>query len=111
MMGSLYGRYDSMWFFWELLNLGSKLLLTSSIFLFSDESSVNALRQVRLSTFGEAVPEELQTEAVEQHRIVGLLLEQCLEGCVGIVGHGCWRRWGGWTAGAVHWTSNVSVSW
>ena len=54
-MGSLYGRYDSMWFFWELLNLGSKLLLTSSVFLFSDESSVNALRQVRLSMSADSI--------------------------------------------------------
>eukprot|EP00959_Pyramimonas_sp_CCMP1952_P402313 8430710-Pyramimonas_sp.AAC.1 len=44
-MGSLYGRYDAMWFFWELFNLLTKFCITASVFLFSNNTPGNALRQ------------------------------------------------------------------
>jgi len=45
LIGSLYSRYDHMWFAWELQILMQKFFLASCLFLFSTESNVNALRQ------------------------------------------------------------------
>jgi len=45
MLGSVYTRFDHMWYCWELVVLLLKFLLGISLFLFASVSKINTLRQ------------------------------------------------------------------